>query len=284
MKRLSRLRPSPAMVVACIALTVALGGTSVCGDQACRRTASARSSSRRTPSRVVKVKANAITSPKVAGNSLTGADINEATWARCPRPRTPPRPAGRAGRCGRRGSRGTYPAPTRGGEDHTREFGAFPARSRRPRRSDPQRHRRVLPLTWESELYDTAGFFDPAAPDRLTAPIAGVYVINAGVRWGANALGTRFAGICINQPTRRRLRGREQRRRQSDRDERRSGYRHAEADPAVALDAAEAQCGRRRSGHRHPEQRCCAQRRRLPGDELGHDLGRKRLAAATSGS
>ena len=43
--------------------------------------------------------------------------------------------------------------------------------------------------------------FDAATPDRLVAPIAGVYAIDAGVRWAGNLTGYRFAAICLNAPT-----------------------------------------------------------------------------------
>jgi hypothetical protein len=56
----------------------------------------------------------------------------------------------------------------------------------------------LTPLTWDVAVYDNGGFYDPALPDRLTVPANGVYVIDGGVRWATNPLGTRFAGLCIN--------------------------------------------------------------------------------------
>jgi hypothetical protein len=76
-------RPSPAMAVACIALTVALGGTSYAAITLPKNSVGAKQLEKNavTP---VKVKANAITSPKVAANSLTGADVNEASLGAVP--------------------------------------------------------------------------------------------------------------------------------------------------------------------------------------------------------
>ena len=74
MQLLRRLRPSPAMVVACIALGVALGGTSLAAIQALPRNSVGTK----------QLKKNAVTSPKVKNNAITGADVNEATLGRVP--------------------------------------------------------------------------------------------------------------------------------------------------------------------------------------------------------
>ena len=96
---------------------------------------------------------------------------------------------------------GTFPNPTIGaGKVTPAKFGAIPqARVEKAAAQSIPTGPAFTGLTWATELYDTAGLFNPAAPDRLTAPIAGVYAIEAGVRWAANATGFRFAGICINQ-------------------------------------------------------------------------------------
>jgi hypothetical protein len=56
----------------------------------------------------------------------------------------------------------------------------------------------LVPLTWDTAVYDTGNFFNPAVPDRLTVHTTGVYVISGGVRWATNNLGTRFMAICVN--------------------------------------------------------------------------------------
>ena len=65
-----RLRaPSPAMVVACIALAVTLSGVSYAATLAKNSVGTAQ------------LKSNAVNSAKVANNSLTGSDVNESTLA-----------------------------------------------------------------------------------------------------------------------------------------------------------------------------------------------------------
>jgi len=65
--------PSPAMVVACVALAVALGGTTYAATALPRNSVG-------TP----QIKKNAVTSPKVRNNAITGADVKESTLRRVP--------------------------------------------------------------------------------------------------------------------------------------------------------------------------------------------------------
>ena len=64
MNRLSRLRPSPAMVVACIALTVALGGTSYAAIKLPKNSVGPK-----------QLRKNAVTSLKVKDRSLLAKDF-----------------------------------------------------------------------------------------------------------------------------------------------------------------------------------------------------------------
>ena len=73
MKHLLRLRPSPAMVIACIALTVALGGTSYAAIKLPRNSVGTK-----------QLKKNAVTGPKVKANTITGADVLESSLAEVP--------------------------------------------------------------------------------------------------------------------------------------------------------------------------------------------------------
>jgi hypothetical protein len=73
LRPLSRRAPSPAMVVACIALTVALGGTSYAAIRLPAGSVGTK-----------QLKRGAVTGVKVRGNTLTGTQINEARLAKVP--------------------------------------------------------------------------------------------------------------------------------------------------------------------------------------------------------
>jgi hypothetical protein len=72
------------MVVACIALSVALGGTSVAAIQALPRNSVGAKQLKRNAVTNVKIKANAVNGAKVANNSIRGADVLESSLAQVP--------------------------------------------------------------------------------------------------------------------------------------------------------------------------------------------------------
>jgi hypothetical protein len=95
-------RPSPAMVVACIALAVALGGTSYAAIRLPAKSVGTR-----------QLKRNAVTSPKVKNDSVTGADVLESSLGQVPTAASATT-AGAAAPNGAAGGdlAGSYPNPT----------------------------------------------------------------------------------------------------------------------------------------------------------------------------
>ena len=93
MKRIFRRMPSPSMVVACIALTVALGGTSYAAITLPRNSVGTLQLRKDSVTAVKlatksvgprKLQNNAVGDPNVKANALTGAKINEATLGEVP--------------------------------------------------------------------------------------------------------------------------------------------------------------------------------------------------------
>jgi hypothetical protein len=54
-------------------------------------------------------------------------------------------------------------------------------------------------LTFDSERFDNGGLHSTASnTSRLTAPVAGLYLVGASVRWAANATGYRHINLVVN--------------------------------------------------------------------------------------
>lgn len=56
-------------------------------------------------------------------------------------------------------------------------------------------------LTFNVERFDTADVHAPADPTRLTAPVAGIYLVSANVSWETNASGAREVNLRKNGST-----------------------------------------------------------------------------------
>ena len=98
-------RPSPAMVVACLALLLALGGTSVAAvSQLVPRNSVGTAQLRNNAVATAKIRNNAITSPKVRNRSLLAVDFAVGQI-----PSGPAGPAGAPGAAGATGPAGPFP-------------------------------------------------------------------------------------------------------------------------------------------------------------------------------
>jgi len=83
MSRLARRRPSPALVIALVALFVALGGTGYAAFSLPKNSVGTKQLKKNAVTGS-KIKKNAVTGSKVKNDSLTGADINESTLGKVP--------------------------------------------------------------------------------------------------------------------------------------------------------------------------------------------------------
>ena len=101
MRKLLGRRPSPAMVVACLALLVALGGTSVAAVEQVRRNSVGPAALQFGAVTGPKIRNNAVTSAKVRNRSLLRADFAPGQLPAGPTgPQGPAGPQGAAGSAG----------------------------------------------------------------------------------------------------------------------------------------------------------------------------------------
>lgn len=77
-------RPSPAMVVACLALAISLGGTGYAALKLPRNSVGTKQLQKNAVT-AAKIRNDAVTSSKIEDGQVTGADVDEATLAAVPR-------------------------------------------------------------------------------------------------------------------------------------------------------------------------------------------------------
>jgi len=112
MKRLMRHRPSPAMVIACIALGVALTGTSVAAVTALAPNSVGTAQIKPNAVTGAKIKNANVTGAKIARNAVTGAKVlnrslTAADFVASSLPKGPAGPTGATGPAGPAGPAGT---------------------------------------------------------------------------------------------------------------------------------------------------------------------------------
>ena len=112
MKRLMHHRPSPAMVIACIALGIALTGTSVAAVTALAPNSVGTAQIRPNAVTAAKIKNANVTGAKIARNAVTGAKVlnrslTAADFVAASLPRGPAGPTGATGPAGPAGPAGT---------------------------------------------------------------------------------------------------------------------------------------------------------------------------------
>jgi len=53
-------------------------------------------------------------------------------------------------------------------------------------------------INWTGESFDTAGVHSAASPSRFTAPVAGIYEVNASIAWSGSTAGARTMRVLRN--------------------------------------------------------------------------------------
>ena len=162
--------PSPSMIVACVALFVALGGTSYA---AITLPANSVGTEQIKKSAVTgaKVKNATLTGAKIASATLTGAKIADATLT------------------------GVDIAD---GAVGPAKFGTVPGARVRRGAAVTLTSGVTAVLSYDATDFNVGGVYSSAQPSRMTAPVAGRYLIIATARWQSNEAGRRTIALEVN--------------------------------------------------------------------------------------
>jgi hypothetical protein len=182
--------PSPAVVLACVALVVALGGVSYAAGVLPKNSVGAAQLKKHAVTGA-KLDKNAVSGGKVKNGSLMAADFKAGQLPAGQGASGPQGPQGDPGPPGPKGDPGVPGANSVGGgevEDGSLGTADFAHSIPAARMTHPGAvtipHDAWTVLNLGIERYDTADMhFDGIAAERLVAPVDGIYLVTAEVRW-----------------------------------------------------------------------------------------------------
>jgi hypothetical protein len=172
--------PSPAMIVACVALFVAMGGTSYAavtlaansvGTKQLKKNAVTSAKIKNAAVTGTKVKDGTLTGAKIADASVTGAKLADASVT------------------------GAKIADT---SVDAAKVGTIPGARVRRTAAQSVANNATLVVSYDAVDFNVGGVYTAAQPTRMTAPIAGRYLIVATARWQNNDQGRRTIALEVN--------------------------------------------------------------------------------------
>jgi hypothetical protein len=192
--------PSPAMLVACVALVVALGGVSYAAAVLPKNSVGTAQLKKKAVT-AAKLNKNAVTGAKVKNRTLLAADFRAGQLPAGPQgPKGDPGPQGPKGEEGTLGANSIGAGEVQDGSLGTAEFArSIPAVRVTGPTAGVIPHNAWTPLHLDTERYDTAAMHSPGANGpRLTAPVDGIYLVTAEIRWQTGT-GRRILSVRKNQ-------------------------------------------------------------------------------------
>lgn len=164
--------PSPAMVVAGLALTLSFGGVGYAAATLPANSVGPK-----------QLKKDAVTASDISKGAITPAKLHPTTLALLK--------SGASGPKGETGPQGPAgPAGTPAAKD-VPTVRVYATKGALLKDSVP------TAVAFDGEDYDAFGMHDPAAPSALTAPVTGTYLISAGLTFDAKAEGVRALLIAV---------------------------------------------------------------------------------------
>jgi hypothetical protein len=172
--------PSPAMIVACVALFIAMGGTSYAAATLAANSVGSK-----------QLKKNAVTSAKIKNAAVTGAKVKDGTLAGT-------KLADATIATAKLADASVTGAKLADASVDAAKVGAIPGARVRRTAAQSVANNATLVVPYDTVDFNVGGVYNAAQPTRMTAPIPGRYLIVATARWQNNDQGRRTIALEVN--------------------------------------------------------------------------------------
>jgi hypothetical protein len=172
--------PSPAMIVACLALFIALGGTSYAAATLAANSVGTK-----------QLKKNAVTSAKIKNAAVTATKVKDGTL-------TGTKLADAAITSAKIADGSVTGAKIADASVDAAKVGTIPGARVRRTAAQQVANNATLIVSYDAIDFNVGDVYNAAQPTRMTAPIAGRYLIVATARWQNNDQGRRTIALEVN--------------------------------------------------------------------------------------